>query len=91
MVSSCNRYYRWVMANITLKNIPEHLYKQLKESAQLNRRSINSEAIVCLEKALQHIAVDEERLMERIRALRNQFPVHMSEKARRQAVEEGRA
>ena len=40
------------MANLTLKNIPDDLYKRLKETANLHHRSINSELIVCLEKAL---------------------------------------
>ena len=34
---------------LTLKNIPDALYERLKASAVLNRRSLNSEAIVHLE------------------------------------------
>jgi hypothetical protein len=37
---------------ITLKGIPENVYDQLKSSAEANRRSINSEAIACLETVL---------------------------------------
>jgi hypothetical protein len=37
---------------ITLKGIPENVYLQLKSSAETNRRSINSEAIACLETVL---------------------------------------
>jgi antitoxin FitA len=37
---------------ITLKNIPDELYDRLKAAAKAHRRSINSEAIVCLEGAL---------------------------------------
>jgi plasmid stability protein len=37
---------------MTLKNVPDDVYSRLKESADLHRRSINSEAIVCLESAL---------------------------------------
>lgn len=37
---------------LTLKNIPEAVYNRLKDSAAKNRRSMNSEAIVCLESAL---------------------------------------
>ena len=37
---------------ITLKGIPENVYTQLKSSAETNRRSINSEAIACLESVL---------------------------------------
>jgi len=39
-------------ANITLKNIPDAVYERLKAAAIANRRSLNSEAIVCLEAAL---------------------------------------
>lgn len=49
---------------ITLKGIPDDVYEQLKRSAETNRRSINSEAIACLETvllpgkttALEHLA-----------------------------------
>ena len=37
---------------ITLKGIPENVYTQLKSSAEANRRSLNSEAIACLETVL---------------------------------------
>jgi hypothetical protein len=37
---------------ITLKGIPANVYAQLKFSAEANRRSINSEAIACLESVL---------------------------------------
>lgn len=40
------------MASLTIKNIPDPLYAQLKQAAQAHHRSINSELIVCLEKAL---------------------------------------
>lgn len=37
---------------ITLKGIPDDVYQQLKASAEANRRSMNSEAIACLETTL---------------------------------------
>jgi antitoxin FitA len=37
---------------ITLKNIPDELYDRLKAAAKEHHRSINNEAIVCLEGAL---------------------------------------
>ncbi len=39
------------MPNITVKNIPEHAYKSLKQIASSNRRSINSQIICLIEKA----------------------------------------
>lgn len=41
------------MATITLKNIPDDLYNQLKQAAKAHHRSVNSELIFCLEKVLQ--------------------------------------
>lgn len=40
------------MATLTVKNLPDTLYVNLKRKAQLHHRSINSEVIVCLERAL---------------------------------------
>lgn len=39
-------------ATLTLKNIPDAVYEHLKRSAEAHGRSMNSEAIVCLEAAL---------------------------------------
>ncbi|MBW1896905.1 MAG: Arc family DNA-binding protein [Deltaproteobacteria bacterium] len=39
------------MTNLTIKGIPEKLYKQLKTRAIRQRRSLNSEIIHCLELA----------------------------------------
>ncbi len=40
------------MPAITVKNIPDELYIQLKFAAEQHRRSVNSELISCLEKVL---------------------------------------
>ena len=37
---------------LTLKNIPDAVYDRLKLAAEMHRRSLNSEAIVCLESVL---------------------------------------
>jgi hypothetical protein len=37
------------MATLTLKNIPDELHASLRESAERNRRSLNSEILVRLE------------------------------------------
>lgn len=58
---------------LTLKNIPDEVYEQLKAAAATHRRSLNSEAIFCLERALgpQKITVAER--LERIRRLREEL------------------
>ncbi len=58
------------MATLTIKNVPNDLYEQLKRSADAHRRSINSEVIVCLEHSLQNPRSGSEELLTRIRSLR---------------------
>jgi plasmid stability protein len=40
------------MATMTLRNVPDALYARLKERARANRRSLNQEALTCLEASL---------------------------------------
>lgn len=56
--------------NITLKNIPDEIYARLKSAAENHRRSINSEAIVCLETVLLPLRVQPSERLARARALR---------------------
>jgi len=58
------------MAALTIKNIPELLYQQLKTAAELHRRSINSEVIVCLEKTLAATKITPADRLTRIEQLR---------------------
>lgn len=58
------------MPTITVKNIPDDLYVSLKRSAQANRRSLNSEIIVCIERALRVRKIEVEAVLERARRLR---------------------
>ena len=46
------------MATITLKNIPDPTYKNLKRLAAENHRSINSEVIHLIEKATKSTKID---------------------------------
>jgi len=58
------------MASVTIKNIPDELYEQLKESANAHHRSINSELIVCLERVLMPAKVSAEERLETAKELR---------------------
>lgn len=58
------------MATITIKGLPDDLYERLKERAALNRRSINSEVIVCLERTLSSQPVDPAAFLDRVDVLR---------------------
>ncbi len=58
---------------LTLKNIPEDVYRRLKLSAETHRRSLNSEAIVCLESVLIPNRLPPSERLARARALRSQL------------------
>lgn len=58
------------MTNLTVKNIPPLVYARLKQQAENNRRSINSEIITILERALSIQPIDVETMIEQSRKLR---------------------
>lgn len=58
------------MATFTVKNIPDELYARLKSVAEINRRSINSEIIMCIEHAVVSRQIDPETILENARQLR---------------------
>jgi antitoxin FitA len=58
------------MPAITLKNIPDSLYAQLKEAASLHRRSLNSEILHCVDEALNTHKVDVPEHLDVARRLR---------------------
>ncbi len=55
---------------LTLKNIPDEIYERLRASAKSHRRSLNSEAIVCLETVLLPGKLAPAERLARVRALR---------------------
>lgn len=55
---------------LILKNIPDEIYERLKASAEVHRRSLNSEAIVCLESVLVPARLAPGERIARARALR---------------------
>lgn len=64
------------MANITVKDIPDDLYEQFKETAREDRRSLNAEVIVAMETLVQQTAQLRERkgALQRINERRRQRP-----------------
>ena len=59
---------------LTLKNIPDDVYERLKASAETHRRSLNSEATVCLESVLLPGRVPRGERLARARELRATLP-----------------
>ena len=58
---------------LTLKNIPEDVYRRLKLSAERHRRSLNSEAIACLVAVLTPNRMPPSERLARARSLRGQL------------------
>lgn len=58
------------MATVTVKNIPDDLYTRLKSIAIINRRSINSEIIMCIDRAVATRPIDPAKIIEEARKLR---------------------
>ena len=62
--------WRLLVTTLTVKNIPDDLYAQLKQRAEMNRRSINSEIIICIERTIRSSRIDPETVLVRARKLR---------------------
>lgn len=76
---------------ITLKNIPEDIYDSLKKAAETHRRSINSEAIFCLERILLPNRAGLEERLARARQIRASLnPKHFKTADIAKAIEQGR-
>ena len=58
------------MPALTVKNIPESLYNQLKTNAAAHHRSLNGEIIHCLEQAVSPNRESPQEYLQRARALR---------------------
>lgn len=59
--------------SLTLKSIPEPIYRRVKLAAARNHRSMNSEIIACLEQALAPHPLDPATSLEAARRLRASF------------------
>ncbi len=58
------------MPAITLKNIPDSLYAQLKVAASVHHRSLNSEILYCVERALGTHKIDVSEHIKMAKKLR---------------------
>ena len=62
------------MLTLTLKNIPKELHVMLKDSAEKNRRSLNSEILVRLENDFAAPAVDSEAYAKELKTFAARLP-----------------
>lgn len=80
------------MATITIKNIPDDLYDELKQAARAHHRSINGEVIYCIEQTIRRRQrEDVAGLLEEIRAVRERNTrIYLTDEAIDEAIDEGR-
>lgn len=64
------------MPTITVKNIPADIYEKLKRAAAISHRSINSEIIACIERAVSSREIDPEVVLAEARRLRAKTATH---------------
>ncbi len=76
---------------ITIKRLPDTLYRRLKGIATEHRRSLNSEVIECLERSVGSRRVDAHELLTSIDALRQRLALPpATDKSLRQSKSSGR-
>ncbi len=61
------------MTTLTIKNIPDAIYRRLKRQATQHRRSLNQEVIVCLERSTGSVPFDPVTVLAEARELRKQY------------------
>ena len=79
------------MATVTVKNIPDELYDRLRSVAEGNRRSINSEIIMCIENTVISRRINLDEVLRNARQLRQLTAEHLiSDEEFNRAKTEGR-
>ena len=58
------------MATLTIKNIPDPVYRELKRQASRHRRSLNQEVIALLEAGSRSVSLDSEAFLAQVRQVR---------------------
>lgn len=66
------------MPDLTLENMPEDLFLRIKESAERNHRSINSEIVVQLRQAIPRTAAERQRAFDNAAELRARFKLNLT-------------
>ena len=79
------------LRTLTIKRIPDTLYRRLKNSATVHHRSLNSEVIEYLERSVESRRIDPDALLATIDALRKRVALPpLTEQSLRQAKAAGR-
>ena len=78
------------MASITLKDIPRSVHRALKQRAEQHGRSLNKEALECLQNAVAPTKVNADALLLEIRAHRASLPGRLTDPLLHEAKTAGR-
>ena len=78
------------MKTITLKDIPQPIHAALKQRAKQHGRSLNKEALACLEMIVAPVRVDITALLHDIRIHRASLPGKLNDQLIQMATAEGR-
>jgi plasmid stability protein len=79
------------MPTLTIKGLPDPVYRRLRDQAEAHRRSLNGEIIVCLERAVGAGRVDPLAWLDDARALRERLRLKpLTDRQLRAARQSGR-
>ncbi len=78
------------MKTITLKDIPSSVHAALKQRAKQHGRSLNKEALACLEKSVSPARFDATAMLLDIRNHRASLPGKLNDHLIKTAKEDGR-
>lgn len=79
------------MTTLTIKNIPDEIYQNLKQQAALHRRSLNNEVIISLEQILGEKKPGAITIINKARKLRAKSANYtLTEKILKIAKDQGR-
>ncbi len=78
------------MPSITVKNIPEPIYKKLKQQAEAQHRSMNSEIIACLEQSVEPKRVSPDEILRQARMMRRKVKGSLPAEEIQDAIAQGR-
>jgi len=76
--------------NITIRDIPDEVYKKLKQQAELHHRSINSEVVFYLKQMVRSHCPDPNEVIARAEKLKLQAKGSLTIKEIQQAIDKGR-
>jgi len=78
------------MPSITVKNIPDSIYNKLKQQAQAQHRSMNSEIIACLERSVEPKRVSPDEILRLARMMRSKVRGSLSAEEIQDGIDQGR-